>query len=132
MYEILAGMDAFVTDYSSACFEAGFTYMPVFIFADDIKQYVKDRGSLFWNLATDPLNHVTCNREMFPNLDLVFPFSIATDNAELEKNIFEFDMVKYNKNLERFHENIKLVFDGKSSKNLANVIEKNLEGKDEK
>ena len=36
MYEILAGMDAFVTDYSSAAFDASETDMPVFIYADDI------------------------------------------------------------------------------------------------
>ncbi|MCR4833722.1 MAG: CDP-glycerol glycerophosphotransferase family protein, partial [Butyrivibrio sp.] len=50
MYEILAGMDAYITDYSSACFEAGYAKIPVFIYADDIQKYANDRGSLMWNL----------------------------------------------------------------------------------
>lgn len=123
MYEILAGMDAFVTDYSSACFEAGFAHMPVFIYADDIKQYEKDRGSLFWNFTTDSLNHVTINKEMFPDMDVVFPFSIAIDNTELEKNILNFNTEKYDKRLDSFHEAIKLMFDGKSCDRVLHKLD---------
>ena len=39
-------MDAFVTDYSSAAFDASETDMPVFIYADDIEKYMNDRGRL--------------------------------------------------------------------------------------
>lgn len=46
MYEILAGMDAYISDYSSACFEAGFAHIPVFLYADDIQKYANDRGAL--------------------------------------------------------------------------------------
>ena len=46
MYEILAGMDAYITDYSSAIFEAGFAGIPAFVYADDIQKYAHDRGSL--------------------------------------------------------------------------------------
>lgn len=35
MYEILAGMGAYISDYSSACFEAGYAHIPVFLYADD-------------------------------------------------------------------------------------------------
>lgn len=124
MYEILAGMDAFVTDYSSACFEAGFAHMPVFIYADDIKQYEKDRGSLFWNFTTDSLNHVTINKEMFPDMDVVFPFSIATNNDGLEKEILDFDIGNYDKKLNTFHVEMELVFDGKASQKVVETIEK--------
>ena len=37
MYEILAGCDAFITDYSSAAFDAAVMKIPVFIYADDYK-----------------------------------------------------------------------------------------------
>ena len=123
LYEILAGMDAFVTDYSSACFEAGFAHMPVFIYADDIQQYVKDRGSLMWNFATDSLDHVTANREIFPDMDMVFPFPIAEDNEGLEKNIKAFDQVAYDAGLRTFHTEIELVFTGHASERLAKHIE---------
>lgn len=129
MYEILAGMDAFVTDYSSACFEAGFAHMPVFIYADDIKQYEKDRGSLFWNFTTDPLNHVTINKEMFPDMDVVFPFSIAINNDDLEKNISDFDLRGYDNRLDIFHTRIELIFGGNATIKSSNSIEKRIKDK---
>lgn len=122
MYEILAGMDAYITDYSSACFEAGFAKIPVFIYADDIQKYANDRGSLMWNLASDSLDHVTNNKEMTPGMNLVFPFPVATDNEELEKIIVSFDEGDYRKELEQFHQSIGLVFDGKASEKLVEVI----------
>ncbi len=126
MYEILAGMDAYITDYSSACFEAGFARIPVFIYADDIQEYANDRGSLMWNLASDPLDHVTNNKEITPGLDLVFPFSVATNNAELEKNIMAFDEENYRKKLECFCKSTDLIFDGNASSKLAEKLEREL------
>lgn len=123
MYEILAGMDAYITDYSSACFEAGFAGIPVFIYADDIEKYANDRGSLMWNLTSDPLDRVTTNKKMMPGMDLVFPFPVATDNEELEQIIASFDEKVYQKKLEQFRKKIGLVFDGKASERLADWIE---------
>ncbi len=122
MYEILAGMDAYITDYSSACFEAGFANIPVFIYADDIQKYANDRGSLMWNLASDPLDHVTNNKEMTPEMNLVFPFPVATDNEELEKIIVSFDEGEYRKKLDEFHKSVGLVFGGKASEKLAETV----------
>ena len=124
MYEILAGMDAYITDYSSACFEAGFAKIPVFIYADDIQKYANDRGSLMWNLASDPLDHVTNNKQITPEMDLIFPFPIATNNEELAGNIVNFDEKDYVEQLEQFHQNVGLVFDGKASEKLADKIAK--------
>ncbi len=122
MYEILAGMDAYITDYSSACFEAGFTRMPVFIYADDIKKYANDRGSLMWNIATDPLDHVTNNKTVMPDFDEVFPFSISEDNDYLEKEILEFDESKYKRRLVGFFEHVELIFEGAGSKRVADAL----------
>ena len=122
MYEILAAMDAYITDYSSACFEAGFAKIPVFIYADDIQKYANDRGSLMWNLASDPLDHITNNKIMTPKLDLVFPFPVTTNNEELEKEIFSFDEKEYQGKLDCFHKNIGLVFDGRASERLSDEI----------
>lgn len=125
MYEILAGMDAYITDYSSACFEAGFAEIPVFIFADDIQRYADSRN-LMWNLASDPLDHITNNKNMTPELDLVFPFPVATDNAGLEKIILKFNEESYRKELERFRQVTELVFDGRASEKLAQLVEREL------
>ena len=122
LYEIMAAMDAYLTDYSSACFEAGFAKMPVFIYADDIKQYETDRGSLFWNMATDSLDNVRSNPDIFPGFDVQFPFLIATNNGELEKCIKAFDEEKYSECLDRFFSKNELVFTGKASAEIAERI----------
>lgn len=122
MYEILAGMDAYISDYSSACFEAGFAHIPVFLYADDIQKYAKDRGALMWNIATDPRERIGNNKVMTPNFDVKLPFSLANDNEELEKDIMEFDKAKYDKVLNEFHENVGLVFNGRASESLADLI----------
>lgn len=126
MYEILAGMDAYITDYSSACFEAGYAKIPVFIYADDIQKYANDRGSLMWNLATDPLDHVRNNKDITPEFDVRFPFSIATNNDELEQNIREFDFGKYSSELDLLHKELGVVFEGNASAKIADVIEEKL------
>lgn len=122
MYEVLAGMDAYITDYSSACFEAGYAKMPVFIYADDIDQYIEDRGSLMWDLNEKSLEHVKNNKEITPGIDTEFPFSIATNNEQLEQNILKFDRVVYEKDLYRFNQDVGLVFEGNSAKKLAKKI----------
>ena len=122
MYEILAAMDAYITDYSSACFEAGFAHIPVFIYADDIQKYAHDRGALMWNIATDPRNDVKNNKEFTPKINAGFPFTVAYDNEQLESDIMNFEREVYDKKLDMFHEEIGLVFEGNASKKLAGVI----------
>lgn len=124
MYEILAGMDAYITDYSSACFEAGFANIPVFLYADDIKQYEKDRGALFWKMTEAPLEHVPCDEDMLKGLHTYLPFSIATNNDEMEKNIREYQEDKYLNELKKFHSDIELVFQGNASRKIVDRIEK--------
>lgn len=123
MYEILAGMDAYLTDYSSAMFDAGFAKIPVFIYADDIEKYAGDRGSLMWNLTSDPLNCVTNNKEMTPDIDTVLPFSVAQNNEELESDILCFNEEIYHNKMQILKETIGLVFDGNASIRVADKID---------
>lgn len=129
MYEILAAMDAYITDYSSACFEAGFAHIPVFIYADDIQKYAKDRGALMWNIATEPRHNVGNNKEFTPNIDVKFPFPISSDNDQLEEDIMEFQQDEYDKRLDELHEKMGLIFRGDASEKLAEEIQKNMMGK---
>lgn len=122
MYEVLAGMDAYITDYSSACFEAGYAKMPVFIYADDIDQYTSDRGSLMWDLREGSLEHVKNNKEITPGIDTEFPFSISTNNEQLERNILGFNQLVYEETLDEFHQAVGLVFDGNGAGRLAEKI----------
>ena len=123
MYEILAGMDAYITDYSSACFEAGFARMPVFIYADDVQKYAKDRGSMMWNIADDPIDNIRNNKNITPEMDVKFPFSVARNNDELEANIISYDNSQYITDLENTFKTMGLVFDGKASEKLAKKIQ---------
>lgn len=122
MYEILAGMDAYISDYSSACFEAGFAHIPVFLYADDIQKYANDRGALMWNIATDPKECIGNNEVMTPSFDVKLPFTLAGDNDQLEKDIMEFDQEKYDRVLDEFHKKVGLVFEGNASEKLAGKI----------
>lgn len=122
MYEILAGMDAYITDYSSACFEAGFAHIPVFLYADDIQQYANDRGALMWNLATDPRDCIRNNKQSTPSFDVKLPFPLASDNEQLEMDIMAFDQSAYDKKLDEFHEKVGLVFDGRASEKIIEAL----------
>lgn len=123
MYEILAAMDAFVTDYSSAAMDASYGNIPVFIYADDIEKYIHDRGSMLWNMTTEPGRPVTNNKDMTPDIDTVLPYPIAHDNDELEEAILNFDENKYISMMKQFGTDVQLVFDGKASAKAADRIE---------
>lgn len=123
MYEILAGMDAYITDYSSAMFDAGFAEIPVFLYADDIQTYASDRGGLMWNLASDPLDHVMNNKEITPEIDAMLPFSVAQNNEELVGNIENFNEEIYKEKIKQLKDAIGLIFDGKASERVADRIE---------
>lgn len=123
MYEILAGMDAYITDYSSACFEAGYAQIPVFLYADDIEQYKKDRGALFWDIDSCDLSHVPLNEKIFKTLKAELPFGIAKDNEQLEGLIRDFDEKEYQDKLKQFHSDIELAFDGNASKKIVDKLE---------
>ena len=122
MYEILAGMDAYITDYSSACFEAGFAHIPVFIYADDLKEYASIRGDLMWNFTTDKRNCVKNNKKITPLLDVELPFTVATNNEQLEQDIMTFNWKDYNQKINDFCKDVGLLFYGDASEQLVTAI----------
>lgn len=103
MYEILAGCEAFMTDYSSAAFDAAVMEMPVFLYADDYAEYEEERGKLLWNL-----------REL--------PFPLAITNEELEERIAAFDESEYREKLNELFEDTKMVEDGQATKRVVEWI----------
>jgi CDP-glycerol glycerophosphotransferase (TagB/SpsB family) len=129
MYEILAGMDAFVTDYSSAAFDASETDMPVFIYADDIEQYVNDRGNLLWNLSADTERPIKNNKYIEPDIDAVLPFSVAKNNDELEDRILTFEEEKYRVALCEFRKKEQLVENHSAAEKIVEIMETRLHQK---
>lgn len=104
MNELIAASDAFLTDYSSAIFESFLMKMPSFIYADDLKEYIADRGELMFNM--DEL-----------------PFPLAYDNDDLEKNILSFDKEEYNKKVDDFIIKVGIIEDGHASERVADLME---------
>lgn len=123
LYEVLAAMDVFITDYSSAAMDASCAHIPVFIYADDIEKYVNERGSMLWNMSADSKKPVTNNKEMTPDIDVVLPYPIAQNNDEMEENILRFDENLYISGMKQFEDAVELVFDGKASKKVADKVE---------
>ena len=122
MYEILAGMDAFITDYSSAAFDACEADIPVFIYADDIEKYAKDRGSLLWEISTNTDGPVRNNHNIEPDIDMILPFAIAKNNNELERRILEYNEKKYRDELYQFRVAEHLIRETTASKKVVEEI----------
>lgn len=105
MYEILAGCDAFMTDYSSAAFDAAVMKIPVFLYADDYAEYEGERGKLLWDLRK-------------------LPFPLALNDEELEKQIEAFDKEAYPEKLEKLFAETEMAEDGMAAGRVADIIEK--------
>ncbi len=104
MNELIAASDAFLTDYSSAIFEANMIGIPGFIYADDLQEYIADRGELFFDMYQ-------------------LPFPVALNNDELMENIEKFDVDQYKEQTEIFMKKVGMAEDGKASKRVVNLIE---------
>ncbi len=103
--ELIAASDALITDYSSCAFDAAFGYIPVFLYADDVKEYRQNRGEFMWK------------REELP-------FMIAETNDELSRNISLFDEDSYKNKVKTFMSQHGVIEDGHASERVADVIEK--------
>ena len=104
MNEIIAGSDAMITDYSTAIFEGFLTKIPGFIYADDLDEYIADRGSLMFDMDE-------------------IPFQTACNNDELIENILSFSQVSYEEHVREFMEKVGILEDGHASCRVADLIE---------
>lgn len=103
MNELLAASDVLVTDYSSTAFDAINMYMPVFLYADDLEEYTRERGGLMWDM--DKL-----------------PFAVAKSNGELNENIKKFDESRYRSEIDKFSKRHGVLEDGHASGRVVDVI----------
>lgn len=83
MQELILGVDALITDYSSCMFDSALAGVPTFIYASDIDNYLDERG-IYFSLK-----------------DL--PFSVSESSSELSNNILRFNVDHYKKNLDDFY-----------------------------
>ena len=107
MYELLAACDAFLTDYSSAAFDAAVMNIPVFLYCDDYNEYEGKRGKLLWNLRK-------------------LPFPLAEDDDELERQVTDFQQTEYLEKLARLFRECGVEESGEASQRVADVIEQHV------
>ena len=112
MYELLAGCDAFMTDYSSAAFDAAVMKIPVFLYCDDYSDYEGERGKLLWDLKQ-------------------LPFPLAENDDELKTEILRFNAFTYEKQVEELMDSCGVKEDGNAASVVCDEIEKhcNLQAK---
>lgn len=103
MQELLVLADVGLTDYSSWICDYILTRKPSFLFGANVKQYNKTRG--FYHKIEDT------------------PFSMATNNRELLKNIEAFDQKKYEKKIDVFLDACACIDEGKASERIVDTIE---------
>lgn len=104
MQELLVAADFMITDYSSCIFDYAISKKNAVIYASDIEEYTKDRNFLFDIKDT--------------------PFSIATNNTELENIINNYDEDKYKSKVDKFYKKMGLKETGKSCKKIVEIINK--------
>lgn len=102
MQELVIGCDALISDYSSCMFDSEMMKIPTFIYASDLEEYMKDRGSYF----------------DFGEL----PFPLATNNEELMINIINFDRAKYEQDVDSFNNKVGLKDTGDAARQIVDVI----------
>lgn len=104
LYEILRGADVLITDYSNTMFEFSMTGRPVFLYADDLEEYKKERG-LYFDFAG-------------------LPFPKAATQTELFAQIREYRAKRYEKPLQEFFRGVGLKESGAAAAAVADRIER--------
>ncbi len=104
MSQILGGCDVLITDYSSCAFDAMYAGIPVFLYADDIKEYIENRGQFMWK------------REELP-------FLISETNEELKNAIDCYEDDSYITTIQQFMKEYDIIEDGSASERVVNKIE---------
>ncbi len=121
MYELLTASDAVVTDFSSIAFEAGAINLPVFLFMDDLDEYVCNRGGMNFIISQD--KKISTNHDIAPDINAYPPFLVATNNAELADNINCFSEQDYHEAIDKMRLALGMISDGKASARIADLIE---------
>ncbi|MDE6876008.1 MAG: CDP-glycerol glycerophosphotransferase family protein [Lachnospiraceae bacterium] len=103
LYSFLYRADVLITDYSNTMFEFSMTGKPVFLYADDLEEYRKERGFYF----------------DFDSL----PFPRAASEEELFAQISDYRVEDYEKPLQEFFEKVGLKEGGSAAAAVADRVE---------
>lgn len=67
LYQFLYDADVLITDYSNTMFEFSITGKPVFLYADDLEEYKKERG-LYFDFEALPFPKAASEEELFAQI----------------------------------------------------------------
>ncbi len=107
LYELMAISDVMITDYSNIMFEFSFLKKPVFLYANDMMEYEKDRGFYF--------NYNS------------LPYEKAQTEEDLINNIKSFEAKSYERKVNEFLSRLEIYETGKASEIVVDRIMKKLE-----
>jgi CDP-glycerol glycerophosphotransferase len=102
--ELLSVADVLITDYSSLMFDYSITKRPCFLYVPDLKEYVQNDRSLYFDIKE-------------------LPFISANSNQELQVQIEEFNEKQYNTDLSDFLDHIGSFEKGTTNENLLKRLE---------
>ena len=105
--DLLAATDILITDFSSSMHDFCLTKRPVFLYASDYEDYLKNERETYLDPKT-------------------FPFPLAKSNGSLEKQIRSFDIKEYQKELEDFTKKAGLYRGTKGAQKVAKILCKKL------
>lgn len=108
MQELIQGCDVFLTDYSSAVFDAAQCGVPCFLYTPDFEKYKDERG-------------------VYYELDEL-PFPHGDDNAELCKCVENYDKEKAKRDWQAFIQRTGLYESGHAARDVAALAEAWLKG----
>ncbi len=83
MQELLCAADMLITDYSSAVWDYSFLYRPCFLYVPDLQEYL-DKTGFYTDIHK-------------------WPFAMAENQADLEKQIADYDEKTARENIRRHH-----------------------------
>jgi CDP-glycerol glycerophosphotransferase len=103
MQELLVIADILITDFSSSMFDMAFMRKPCFLYASDLETYLQTERGLYFNIS-----------------DL--PFPIASTNETLKRQIYQFDVQKYQESISQFLSSIGSYENGIANEKIYDYI----------
>lgn len=105
MQELLYIADVVITDFSSLMWDFSLTKRPCFLYADDLEEYEMEHG--------------------FYMPSCKWPYPIAKTNEELINNIENFELSKYQDNVDKHHKDCGSYEHGEACEKILNLINNN-------
>jgi len=103
MQELMCAADVLISDYSSCLFDFCFTHRPAFVYATDLKNYITNDRAFAYPIEK-------------------WPFSVAENNEELVKCIYEFNAMDYAEKVRIHLADAKAYDRGNASHQVAELI----------